>query len=298
MKLKGIKLNGATLKNVAKSAGKFVEKNAPIIAAGAAIAGMVSAVVLAIKAGPDVQRALEEAEIKKNEKALNERIKDGNDETPIENLTWKEKGLVYAKYYWKTVLLVLLSAACMITSVSISNKRLAAMGIIAAAAESNLSDLENAAKEVMGEKNWKKVSDKLVENGCDEDITEDNIAQTGNGKVLCKEYWYGTYFWSDISAVKVAEAEYYNMYVHSKQVYMEDFYHLLNIPVSHIPQLAGEQGHFSDPEEGIEYAPDFEPVSTIVKIHGVETQVYVIKVTRPKTYDDLLNEIYARHRFR
>ena len=64
--MKGIKLNSTTLKSFAKSAGKFIEKNAPAILAGLGVAGMIGAVVSAASAGGEVKEALEKAEIKKN----------------------------------------------------------------------------------------------------------------------------------------------------------------------------------------------------------------------------------------
>lgn len=295
----GFKLNVSTLKSIGKASIKFVEKKAPVIAAGAGIAAMVSAVFAAIKAAPEAKEAIYMAENKKNEQALKERIQDGDDSAPIVPLTWKEKLPIYAKHYWKTVLLMLLSATCAVGSVYFGNKQIRAMAVIAAAAESNLSNLEDVTKAVVGDKKYEQIKDKLVDVKLDENAPDEKfIADTKTGKTLCYEYWYGTYFWAGIPAVKTAIANYRMDFSHSKQVYMCDLYEYLGIDDDFTPEIAKIEGHFSDPEEAIENEPDWEPSSKIVKLNGVDTPCYVIKMNRPRVYDDLFNEVLAKRSFR
>lgn len=293
------KLSMATVKSIVKTTGRFIEKNAPVIAAGAGVAAMISAVVASAKAAPEVKEAIYMAENQKNEQALKERFEDGNDSTPIVDLTLKEKFPIYAKYYWKTVLLMLLSGTCIVGSVYFSNKQIRAMAIVAAAAESNLGNLEEATKAIVGEKKFDQIKEKLIDDKLERNPPSDEfIADTGNGKTLCYEYWYGTYFWSDISAVKTAIANYMMDYTHSQQTYMSDLYEYLGIPDAFVPGLASDEGHFCDPDEAIENKPDYDQSSKIVKLNGVDQTCYVIKMTRPRKYDDLFNEALAKRGFR
>lgn len=294
------KLNGATLKGVAKTTGKFIEKNAPAIAAGAALASMVLAVVTAIKAGPKVAKALEEAEIKKNEQALAERIQEGKDSTPIENLTWKDKGLVYAKYYWKTVLLMLLSAACMVGSVHFGNKKLGAMAVVAAAAESNLDQIEGAVKTAVGEKKFDEIKGQLLDKQVEEHppLRDAFIATTHNGDQLCYEPIFATYYWSSIEAVDRAYLDYREMYLNTSQTTMEDLYNLLQIPKAYWPTEIDKVGHFRDEAEGLDFPPNPKPRTTYVTLNGQKRTVYIMDMERPRSYDDVLNEQIAKHSFR
>ena len=294
------KFNMSTVKAFAKTTGKFIEKNAPAIAAGIAITGMVTAVVSAIKAGPEVSKALEEAELKKNEQALKERMEDGNDETPIVELTWKEKGFIYAKYYWKTVLFALLSATAMIGSVHFGNKKIRALTILAATAEGNLTELEKATRAVIGDKRFDQIKGKLI----DQDV-ETNPPKEGSiansllsGDTLCYEPILGTYYWSNIAAVDRAYADYYDLYLHSGSVYMEDLYHMLGIGKDFIPEIAGELGHMYDLEEGYELKPEYTPRSVPVTLNGTKYVCYVMDLTKPKTYDNLMAESIAKASFR
>lgn len=294
-----IKFNMSTVKAFAKTTGKFIEKNAPVLAAGIAITGMLTAVISAVKAGPEVSKALEEAELKKNEKALKERMEDGNDETPIVELTWKEKGFIYAKHYWKTVLLVLLSATAMIGSVHFGNKKIRALTIIAATAESNLTELEKATRAIVGDKKFDQIKNKFIDQEIESNPPKEGfIANTNNGTTLCYEPIFGTYYWSDISAVNKAYTEYYDTYAHTRCVYMEDLYHLLGISPTFTPDIAGELGHMYDLEEGYTHKPEYTPRSMPVTLNGKDYVCYVMDITMPKTYDSIVAKQLMSSSFR
>lgn len=299
--MKGIKLNGATIKAGLKTAGKVIEKNAPAITAGLAIAALFGAVWQAAKAGGEVKAAIEEAELKKNEKALAERMDPDNfsDETPIVELTWKERGFIYAKHYWKAVLLALLSAGCMIGSVWFGNRQLKALSVIAAAAETKLIDLESATKAVVGEKKFEQIKSKFVEEEIEKNPPKEGfIANTGCGNTLCFEPVFGTWYWSDISAVDKAYVDYYDLYVHSEAVLMEDLYNLLHIPKEYRPKLLDQLGHMYDQSEGIELKPEYTPRSFPVTMNGQKYVCYAMDLTIPRRYDELVNEQYAKRSFR
>lgn len=300
MKMKPFKLNMATIKSAAKTGLKFVEKNAPVLAAGAAVAGIVASVVAAIKAAPDVKEAIELAEMKKNEKAITERAQTGDDSTPYEKLTWKEKAPIYVKGYWKVALIALVSILCVVGGTIASHRQIKTIAIMAAAAESNLVDLEGAARDLLGDKKVEQLKEKIIDNKLEnaDTITDELICKTGNGDQLCYEPWYGKLFYSSIPAVQAATVKYEDEYNHSFQITFDDYYKLLGIPESQIPELAQKQGHFRDDEESIEWKPDFTPMSKVIKLNGVDTTVYIMRANRPRTYDELLNEAAAARAFR
>lgn len=295
-----MKVNLSNVKAFAKTAVKYAERKAPVIAAGAAITLMAKAVWEGVKAAPEAKEAIFAAENKKNEQALVERLQNGDDSTPIVPLTWKEKCPIYAKHYWKTVLCMLLSASAMCASVYFSNRKIKALAVIAAAAESNIDSLEKAVADVVGEKKVKEIKDKLIDNKIEEigDVSSTQIIKTGNGDTLCLEYWYGTYFESSIPSVKTAIADYELEYARNNQVFMDDLYHGFCIPDNCIPGSAGKEGHFADPDEGITYPPEIEVSSKLVRFNGEERTCYVIKTKRPRIYDDLFNEAMAKRSFR
>lgn len=294
-----LKFNASTVKSVAKTSWKFMQKHAPAIAAGAAIATMVGAVVSAIKDAPKCKQALEEAEIVKNEKALQERMDTGDDSTPIVKLTWAEKAAIYIKHYWKVILLSLLSATCMIGSVTLSNNKIKALAVIAAAAEANSDNIEKAVKDVVGEKKFDQIREKVIDDQVDKaDLTDKDIINTGNGDTLVLEPWLGVYFKSSISAADTAVNSFKSQYLSVTEATMDELLSMCGIPEDRIPKLAKDLGYFYDVEDQIEYPPTFKPQSKLVTLNGIKTTVYVIDLGRPRTREELVNEQIAKKSFR
>lgn len=308
--MKGIKLNSKTLKTFAKSAGKFIEKNAPAILAGIGVAGMIGAVISAASAGGEVKEALEKAEIKKNEKALEERMTTGDDSTPIEPLTWKEKGFVYAKYYWKAVLLALVSAAATCGSVYCGNKKIKALAVIAAAAESNLIDFEEAAKKVVGEKKFEQIKNQVLEDDlATNPPSEEIIHNTGRGNTLMYEPWFRTYFRHDIESVRALAGDIATKCATEHEIFMGDIYRMLGIDTDReIEELIADMnkgvyhslidthGYFCDPDEGIYHLPELRkpaPVKSVV-LNGKEEPCYVVDFGKPMSIDDLERDSFRR----
>lgn len=301
--MKGIKLNSKTLKTFAKSAGKFIEKNAPAILAGIGVAGMIGAVVSAASAGGEVKEALEQAELKKNEKALSERMTTGDDSTPIEPLTWKEKGLVYAKYYWKAVLLALVSAAATCGSVYCGNKKIKALAVLAAAAESNLIDFEEAAKKVVGEKKFEQIKNQVLEDDLEKNPpSEEIIHNTGRGSTLMYEPWFRTYFRSDIENVRSMAGTISTQAATGGDIRMNEIYEMLGIDThKELEELFEEMnngtyhsllemyGYFCKPDENIYRLPKLKLPARVksVTLNGKEEPCYIVDFGKPMSIEDL-----------
>lgn len=301
--MKGIKLNAQTLKTFTKTAGKFIEKNAPAILAGLGIAGMIGAVIEAAKAGGEVKEALEAAEIKKNEKALEERMTTGKDDIPIEPLNWKEKGFIYAKHYWKAVLLVAIATAASVAGVHISNKKIKALAVIAAAAESNLIDFEEAAKKVVGEKNVEKIKNQLLEDDLAKNPPSDEIIHnTGRGNTLMYEPWFRTYFRSDIENVRSMAGTISTQAATGGDIRMNEIYEMLGIDThKKLEELFEEMnngtyhsllemyGYFCKPDENIYRLPKLALPAKVksVTLNGKEEPCYIVDFGKPMSIEDL-----------
>lgn len=292
--MKGINITGSTVKSMLKNGAKFVEKKAPAICAGLAIAGLVGAIVSAVKAGPELKEALEEAHIKKNEKALRER-QEGDDTTPIEDLKLKEKAPIYARYLWKPVALGALSTTFMVASVCFGNKQIKTLTVLAAAAESNLISFEGAVKDVVGEKKFDEIKRKVLDNA--PDPQEEFIIETGQGNTLCYEPWFRTYFRMSIEAAKSIAKDLELSYHKGGELTFDEIYeryHLSKAPnieemIKRFSEgkededLLSDHGYFSDPEGEFNYPPSFEPYSKEVLLNGKEETCYVIAFNRPKS---------------
>lgn len=306
-KIKG--LNAQSLKTAGKTAIKFVEKNAPAVCAGVAIAAMVSAVVTAIKHGPackaELEEALAKADAKKNEKALKERMEDGNESTPIVNLTFKEKAPIYVKvcgkHYLKTFVAMVIAIVCVCASVHIGNKETRKYAILAAAAEASLSDLQNVTKDVVGEKKFNEIKDKLVGDKMEGSIPQNpgDVVETGQGAVLCYEPWYGVWFKGDPMAIRIAFGHFKDGIRDFGNGMMEDFYEsVLHIPSDRIPKKAKKEGYHCDPDQNLKYLPsipDRFKFNNFI-IDGKETPVCIIGINEePKSYEQMIFDKLPSH---
>ena len=162
MGFKGFKLpkiNGETLKKGARSAKLFVTRNAPELAAGAAILCMGGAVYMAVKATQKYEKELMEAEIRKNKQVVEDAVEGqtGEDKAEYQELTKKEKAVIILKCYWPVAVLAACSGTAMFASVKFSHKQLKAMTVVAAAAETALASNEKAITDILSGKDVTKV---------------------------------------------------------------------------------------------------------------------------------------------
>ena len=310
--MKGFKikaLNAQSLKAAGKTAIKFVEKNAPAVLGGVAIAAMASAVWTAIKHGPECKAELEdallEADKKKNEQALKECMEDGNESTPIVNLTFKEKAPIYlkvcGKHYWKTFVAMVVAVTCVCASVHVGNKETKKYAVLAAAAEASSGAFMNATKDVVGEKKFNEIKDKIIGDKMEGSLptTEGDVVETGKGSVLCYEPWYGCWFKGDPMAIRIEFGHFKDNIRDFGNGMMDDFYEkVLHIPSDRIPKKAKQEGYHCDPDQNLKYLPtipDRFKFNNFI-IDGKETPVCVIGINEePKSYSQLVFDKLPSH---
>lgn len=158
------KVNMMALKGTAKTAvrsiGNFASKNAPVLAASAAILFTAGAIVATVKATKKYQDEVEKAEIEKNKEFLAHATDPDQDENApkeFQGLTKTEKLLIAAKCYWLVALLFVLSSGSTIASVKFSNKQIQALAILASTSEAALARNEKAVEELLGKNKLEKV---------------------------------------------------------------------------------------------------------------------------------------------
>ena len=183
-------MNKLSLKQAARNVSATLSKHSPEILVGFGIAGMLTTVVLAVKATP---KALELIEQKKEELEVDEL-------TPVEvvKTTWK--------CYVPAAVTGVASAAFIIGSNSVNAKRKAALATAYKLSETAFSDYRKGVLETYGEKKEKNVRDKVSKNKIDENpVNRSEIIVTGKGQTLFFEPLSSRYFYSDLEKIKRAE---------------------------------------------------------------------------------------------
>lgn len=209
------KINMEAIKGVTKGAvrsvGNFASKNAPVIAASAAILFSAGAIVATVQATKRYEEEIQQAEISKNEEFLKNVTTPGNDENaPKEfiELTKTEKLLIAAKCYWLVALLFVLGGGAAIASVKFSNKQIQALAILASTSEAALARNEKAIEDVLGKGKLDKI--KMAAN--EQELSEAPIPEDDDliersslgGNTLMFDTMSHRYFYGDITKIEHA----------------------------------------------------------------------------------------------
>lgn len=277
-----MKVNGVFVKRAIKSAGMFINKNAPTIAAGVAIATMVSAVATAIKAAPKVVDMLDRAEIEKNSDAIEAHTSEGA-VLEIVPLSRKEKLAIYAKCYWPTLLLIALSSTCMIGSVYFGNKQTKALAVLCSAAENTLQEYKDSVKDVVGEKKARDIVDDVNKKRVEKNQpTEETIYVTGHGNTLCLEPISGRYFRSSIEYVKSVINDLNAELIDVGFVTLNDYYYALGLRETKYGTSQGwnyNAGFMYGKTIKVDYT------SVVADLNGVSEPAFVIDIKTEPIFD-------------
>lgn len=185
-----MKLPKLNLSKVAKNMQHTLGKYSPQILTGIGIAGMITTVVLAVKATP---------------KAL-ELIEDKKEELDAGKLTVVDTVKTAWKPYVPAVVTGVLSTVCIIGGNAVGTRRTAALAAAYKISETALHEYKDAVVETIGEEKSKEVKEKVAQNKLDKNpVVEKQIIVTNKGTFLCYDSLSGRYFQSDIETIRKAQ---------------------------------------------------------------------------------------------
>ena len=185
-----MKLPKLNLSKVAKNMQHTLGKYSPQILTGIGVAGMITTVVLAVKATP---------------KAL-ELIEDKKEELDAGELTVVDTVKVAWKPYIPAAVTGVLSTICIIGGNAVGTRRTAALAAAYKISETALHEYKDAIVETVGEEKAKEVKEKVTQNKLDKNpVVEKQIIVTNKGSFLCYDSLSGRYFQSDIETIRKAQ---------------------------------------------------------------------------------------------
>lgn len=157
-------MNKLNVKQCFKMAKKVVQKKSPEILTGLGIAGMITTVVLAVKATPKALDLIDEEVERQNRKLSQEAYDSGQS---IANQINKLKPLDTVKVAWKPYIPALLlggaSVGCLIGANTVSARRHAALYSAYELSKTAYNELNEKVTEVVGEKKVTEIKQKLAE---------------------------------------------------------------------------------------------------------------------------------------
>ena len=209
-------MNKPNLKGLIRGVRVSLDKHAPEILTGMGIAGMVTCVVLAVKATP---KAIELIEAAKNEKPENEKF------TAVDTVksAWRP--------YVPATVVGTVSIACLIGGQSVSARRTAAFAAAYQLSETALKEYKEAVVEEVGERKVKDINEKAAQKLADRtEIDESKIVVTGRDDILCIDVLSNRTFMSNPDKIQKAVNEFNRILTYETYLSVNDFYNELENP--------------------------------------------------------------------
>lgn len=196
-----------TLRNAAK-------KHSPEILTGIGVAGMITTVVMAVKATPKALILIEE---KKEE--------EGVDKLPaLETVK-----AAWACYIPATIIGGM-SVFCLVGASSANLRRNAALATAYTLSESALKEYQEKVVETIGEKKEQSVRDAIAKDRIDKNpVANREVIITERGNTLCYDVISGRYFKSDIDKLKKAENELNRQMRDDMYISLNEFYYEIGL---------------------------------------------------------------------
>lgn len=186
---------------IVKNLGGFVQKNSPIILTGCAVAGVITTVILAVKATPMALDIIEE-EMNKRWEDLNNA--NGNDEIPAEFTRWDIIRLTW-KCYVPAAGMGTATIACIIGAHAVNQKRNTVLAAAYSLAQLSLDEFQSKVIETVGRNKECKMRDEIYADHVKANPPRANaIVETGFGKDLFYDNLGDRYFRSDIEKIRQA----------------------------------------------------------------------------------------------
>ena len=174
-------MNKLNVKQCFKMAKKVVQKKSPEILTGLGIAGMITTVVLAVKATPKALDLIDE-EIDNQNRKLSQEAYDSGYSTM--NQINKLKPVETVKVAWKPYIPALLlggaSVGCLIGANTVSARRHAALYSAYELSKTAYNELNEKVTEVVGEKKVTEIKQKLAEDKVNKVSPEGTIEKKSN----------------------------------------------------------------------------------------------------------------------
>lgn len=266
------KFNLSRLINTAKTA---LSDHAPEILTAIGIGGMVTTVILAVKATPKALILIEEEKERQNETLWNEACDNCADDeypeiTPVEKLAPIDVVKACWKCYVPTVVVGGASIACLIGANSVHTKRHTALAAAYSMSEAVLKEYQTKVVDTIGEKKEHEVKDAIAKDRIEKDpVSKHEVVFTGKGDTLFYDVISGRYFKSDIDLIKKSVNELNRRMRDEMYISLNDYYSEIDLDSIVIGDDLGwniDRGYI-DPYFSAQLAPDDTPC--IVVNHNI-----------------------------
>lgn len=212
------------IKEIVDRTFKTLSEHSPEILTGLGIAGMATAVVLAVKATPKAMEAIDYIEIPEEA----EKPTGGQ----VIKATWK--------YYVPAAVTFVASTGCILGANTVNGRRNAALAAAYELSQNALIEYKGKVNEIIGDKKEKKIRDAIVEDHINNNPPSNNeVFITTKDGVLCYDNNSGRYFKIDPAELDRIENELNYIMINNMYVSLNDFYERVGLPYTTLGNQLG-----------------------------------------------------------
>ena len=205
-----------------KNLGVIISKNSPTILTGMAVGGLITTVILAVKATPKALELIEKEMRREYE------ISGTND--IIYNISNKDIAKITWKCYIPACAVGAATIACIIGANHISLRRNAALASLYSITEAAFREYQAKVTETIGRNKELKVRDDISADRVKANPPGTNeIIFTGKGNVLCYDSLSGRYFKSNIEKIRQAVNDLNHSLLSEMFMSVNDLYYVIGL---------------------------------------------------------------------
>lgn len=198
----------------AKTLGRSIDRNSPTILTALAVVGVVSTVIMAVKATPKALEAIEQEETFRSE--------EQDDDRPLDipgviEATWR--------LYLPSTIMGVTTITCIVVANHISLRRNAALISLLSLAETAAREYHDKVVEQIGEKKAEKIDSEVVEDRMKRNPPEEKtVIITGSGDYMCYDVRSDRYFRSNVEVIRKAVNEFNRRLLNEMWLSINEFY--------------------------------------------------------------------------
>lgn len=224
---------------VLKNLGGVISRNSPTILTGAAVAGLVSTAVLAVRATPKAMSLIDDEVWRRYEESG---TKDTFAEwlgVDTESYSWRDRTNMLGpteslRLVWRCYIpsgcLGIATIGCIIGANSISLRRNAALASVYSLTEVAFKEYQAKVAETIGKNKELKVRDEISADHLKKNPSGSNeIIYTGKGEVLCYDTLTGRYFKSEMEQIRRVVNDLNQAMMHENFMSLNDLYYALGL---------------------------------------------------------------------
>ena len=213
--------------SIIEQGGKFLSKNSPTILTGVGCVGVVSTVILAVRATPKAITLM--CDELTNQDPDYELTADICPKDLLVDLGWKDAIKTTWKCYIPATVVGIGSIACFVFANNISTGRSASMAAAYSLLERTMDEYQSRVIEEIGKDKNDDIRTEVQQAKVDSSDSEELIPY-GKGDILCFESLTGRYFKSDENTIMAAVNDFNHDLIREFSGTMNDWFYLLGLP--------------------------------------------------------------------